>query len=157
MAFQQVGNVRTALVGSHIRRSLPLCCDTIASAFSTTASDGCHHRHQRQSSYHHRQRRFFHHELISHNKRSHRTINFSTSTTETSDVLNKEELAKKTSDTDTTSNSESSSSPVKISMDELLALASCQPTPLSLKAMFEYAPKKSSQKSSSSAAAKKVC
>lgn len=40
-------------------------------------------------------------------------------------------------------------------MDELLALASCQPTPLSLKAMFEYAPKKSSQKSSSSAAAKK--
>lgn len=156
MAFQQVGSVRTALVGSHIRRSLPLCCDTVASAFPTTASgDGCHHRHHRQSSYHHRQRRFFHHELISHNRRSHRIINFSTSTTETSDVHNKEESAKKTSDTETTSNSESSSSSVKISMDELLALASCQPTPLSLKAMFEYAPKKSSQKSSSSAAEKK--
>ncbi len=152
MAFQQVGGVPAALVGSRIRRSLPICCDTFASVFTATASDGCHHRHLRRSSSHHRQRRFFHHEL-SHNKRSHGAIKFSTSTTETSDVNIKEELAKKTPDT--TSNSEASSSPVKISMDELLALASCQPTPLSLKAMFEYAPKKSSQNSASSAAAKK--
>jgi pyruvate dehydrogenase kinase 2/3/4 len=47
--------------------------------------------------------------------------------------------------TDTNSNT-ASSPPVKISMDELLALASCHPTPLSLKAMYEYAPKKASKK-----------
>mmetsp|Transcript_2800 Transcript_2800/g.4132 ORF Transcript_2800/g.4132 Transcript_2800/m.4132 type:complete len:608 (+) Transcript_2800:52-1875(+) len=149
MALQQVGGVPAAMVGSHIRRSLPLCGGRVASVFSTTASDGCHHRHHRRSSYHH-QRSFFHNEF-SQNKHSYKITNFSTSS-EKSDVSIKEELAKNTSDTDTTSNPESSSSPVKISMDELLALASCQPTPLSLKAMFEYAPKKASKKSPSSAA-----
>eukprot|EP00578_Thalassiosira_sp_NH16_P015716 CAMPEP_0181106882 /NCGR_PEP_ID=MMETSP1071-20121207/16766_1 /TAXON_ID=35127 /ORGANISM="Thalassiosira sp., Strain NH16" /LENGTH=646 /DNA_ID=CAMNT_0023190313 /DNA_START=82 /DNA_END=2022 /DNA_ORIENTATION=- len=41
-----------------------------------------------------------------------------------------------------TSNSASSSEPVKMSMDELLALASCHPTALSLEAMYRYAPKR---------------
>ena len=36
----------------------------------------------------------------------------------------------------------SASTPVKISMDELLALASCQPTALSLETMYKYAPKR---------------
>ncbi|KAL7530061.1 hypothetical protein ACHAXR_003286 [Thalassiosira sp. AJA248-18] len=40
------------------------------------------------------------------------------------------------------SNTSSSSTPVKVSMDELLALASCQPTALSLEAMYQYAPKR---------------
>ena len=39
-----------------------------------------------------------------------------------------------------------STAPVKISMDELLALASCQPTALSLEAMYRYAPKRGAKK-----------
>ncbi len=42
----------------------------------------------------------------------------------------------------TSSTMTSSSSPVTVSMDELLALASCQPTALSLEAMYRYAPKR---------------
>lgn len=39
--------------------------------------------------------------------------------------------------------SSSAFTPVKISMDELLALASCQPTALSLETMYKYAPRRS--------------
>ena len=39
-----------------------------------------------------------------------------------------------------------SAAPVKISMDELLALASCQPTALSLEEMYRYAPKRGAKK-----------
>ena len=145
MTLQKVG----AMVGSHIRRTVPLCGGRVARAFSTTASDGCQHRHHRRS----HQRRFFQNEFSQNRQSNGSIIYFST---ETSDLGTKEDLTNNiTTDTDTTSNTESSSSPVKISMDELLALASCQPTPLSLKAMFEYAPKKASEKSSSSASSNK--
>ncbi|KAL7499961.1 hypothetical protein ACHAWT_010902 [Skeletonema menzelii] len=151
MAFQKVGVIPAAMVGSRImRRSLPLCGGRVARAFPTAASDGCHHRRQRRS----QQRRFFQHEF-SKNKRSNGSVNISTAAAEKRDFGTKADSTNITPDTDTTSNTESSSSPVKISMDELLALASCQPTPLSLKAMFEYAPKKASKKSPSSASANK--
>eukprot|EP00580_Thalassiosira_gravida_P009620 CAMPEP_0201633560 /NCGR_PEP_ID=MMETSP0493-20130528/6828_1 /ASSEMBLY_ACC=CAM_ASM_000838 /TAXON_ID=420259 /ORGANISM="Thalassiosira gravida, Strain GMp14c1" /LENGTH=581 /DNA_ID=CAMNT_0048105291 /DNA_START=304 /DNA_END=2049 /DNA_ORIENTATION=- len=42
----------------------------------------------------------------------------------------------------TQTESSSSAAPVKVSMDELLALASCQPTALSLGDMYRYAPKR---------------
>jgi len=54
-----------------------------------------------------------------------------------------------TDDNMVSSNSASSSAaPVKVSMDELLALASCQPTALSLGAMYKYAPKRTNSYSS---------
>ena len=49
-----------------------------------------------------------------------------------------------------TVSSSSASTPVKVSMDELLALASCQPTALSLETMYKYAPKRSNLPQSSS-------
>ena len=145
------------MVGSRIQRSLRLCGGRVPSVLPT-ASDGCHYRHNEHNrrSYHHQQG-FFHHNELSQNERSHRVLAFSSSSKK-NDAIIKEEMAKNASDTDSnhtsTSNTESSFSPVNISMDELLALASCQPTPLSLKAMYEYAPKKAS-KSTSSAAANK--
>ena len=42
-------------------------------------------------------------------------------------------------------NNDASDAPVKVSMDELLALASRQPTPLSLEDMYKYAPKRTKQ------------
>lgn len=56
---------------------------------------------------------------------------------------------KNKSTSQTEENSTSSAAPVKISMDELLALASCQPTALSLEAMYQYAPKRSNHKQNS--------
>ena len=141
MVLHQAGGV-PAVMGTHLRRSIPSCGRSIPSVFSTER-DGRQNRHQRRSSSHHL-RWELKNELCQNKLFVHRTY---------PDV--KEELTKKTADTDTTStsNTESSASPVKISMDELLALASCQPTPLSLKAMFEYAPKKASKKSASSTTA----
>lgn len=151
--LHQVGGgvIPSAMVGIHIRRSLRLGGGRVPNVVSSKTSDGYHRQNRR---YHH-QRGFFHHEFRQ-TKHSQRLLAFSTSS-ERNDASTKEYIAKNTSDTDSKttskSNTESSSSPVKISMDELLALASCQPTPLSLKAMYEYAPKKASKKKSSSSAA----
>eukprot|EP00585_Thalassiosira_rotula_P010848 CAMPEP_0196137850 /NCGR_PEP_ID=MMETSP0910-20130528/5699_1 /TAXON_ID=49265 /ORGANISM="Thalassiosira rotula, Strain GSO102" /LENGTH=584 /DNA_ID=CAMNT_0041398367 /DNA_START=285 /DNA_END=2039 /DNA_ORIENTATION=- len=49
---------------------------------------------------------------------------------------------KGTKNSETAESSSSSAAPVKVSMDELLALASCQPTALSLGDMYRYAPKR---------------
>ena len=59
----------------------------------------------------------------------------------------KEEGTKSTTTQQTEENTSSSAAPIKISMDELLALASCQPTALSLADMYQYAPKKSTKNS----------
>ena len=135
MTIQQSGSVPVVMVGRHLRRSLPSYCTRVP-AFFSAASDGSRRNHHHRRPLHHC-REFSYHGLT-RSQHNHTSLYFSTSTEQNDNGSTDMAKNSTTAASDTAS---SSSFPVKISMDELLALASCQPTPLSLKAMYEYAPK----------------
>ena len=137
MTIQQARSVPIVMVGRNLRRSLPSCCTRVPTFFSA-ASDGSRHRNNHHRRPHINHCSEFSYHGLTRSQHDHTSLYFSTSTEQNDDGSN--DMAKNSTPaaSDTAS---SSSSPVKISMDELLTLASRQPTPLSLKAMYEYAPK----------------
>lgn len=135
MRIQQAGSVPVVIVGRHLRRSLTSCCTKVP--FLSAASDGSRQRNNHHRRPIHHCSEFSYHGLT-RSQHDHTSLYFSTSTEQNDNGSNDMAKNSTTAASDTAS---ASSSPVKISMDELLALASCQPTPLSLKAMYEYAPK----------------